>query len=694
MTIINSNISAMRAQNGSLAAQAGLDRAMERLSTGLRINSARDDAAGLAISQRMTSEIRGMAVAIRNASDGISLAQTAEGSLGEITNMLQRMNELAAQSANGTLGVKEREALNTEVQQLLSEIDNVSTTTKFNGLNLLDGSATNLKLQTGSRAGETTALNIQSSRISELGTGNTAGLTATGEFNATAANLSTLEAGDLIINGVQIGGADKSADTGSTVAKASSAQAKAAAINAKSAETGVRAVVGETTMHGSAMTAAALTGTITINGAEIDVTTTTDAAESRAAVIKAINEHSGMTGVVAVDSGNDNSGVRLEAADGRNITVALDTLTAAATGLKVGTQTGTYSLVADAGTSINVSSTDKGDIGNAGLAVGTYDRGVSYVSTDARGVTGVALAGGDLVINGISIRGSGSSDDHASSVNADKSGIAIANAINASSADTGVTAFANSLTIQGTGITAIDESSTVTINGVEIDVTTVAANTAQENLSDVAAAINNYSDATGVVATLNGEGGLSLTAADGRNITIESDDFALANLGLAGATVGGASYALDATAYSTVTLQSAGKIEVRGGAAGSDGGTFASLNFEEGVYGSNTGGLKIGDIDISTQKGATMALDAIASALDTVALNRAVLGAVQNRLEATISNLTTTSTNVAESRSRILDADFATETTNLARSQILSQAAQAMLAQANQSQQSVLQLLR
>ncbi len=709
MTIINTNLSALRAQNGSRTAQAGLDTAMERLSTGLRINSAKDDAAGLAISQRMTSDLRGLAVAIRNSSDGISLAQTAEGSLGEITNMLQRMRELSVQAANGTLGTQEREALNTEVQQLIAEIDNVSKTTSFNGMKLLDGSSTNLKLQTGSRAGETTDLKINSTRTNQLGTGHSAGLSATGQFNAAVANLSGLQTNDLTINGVVIGGSLAASDSKSTEGKEASAIAKAAAINAKSAETGVSAVVGTTAMTGTAMTAAAsATGTVTINGVDIAVTTVaSDNVQTRADIVAAINANSEQTGVVAVDTGDDKAGIRLEAADGRNIVVALDTVTAAQTGLKAGAQTGTYSLVANVGTQIEISSTGGGVLANAGLTAGTYDRGVSYVATDARAAaTGAgdvkALNTGDLILNGVSIRASDGKDDTASFVSTTSvraaSGIAIAAAINASSELTGVTARANELAIEGTSIVApADDTGTLTINGVGIALETKASNSSQQNREAIADAINAYTGATGVVARDNGKGGLTLTAADGRNITLASADFALADIGLGGATIAGSAqgYALGNTAYSTVTLDSAKAIEVRAGAQGfATGGNFSAIGFEEANYGSDTGGLKIGDIDIRTQEGASAALESIDAALNAVALDRAVLGAVQNRLEATINNLTTTSTNVTASRSRILDADFAAETTNLARSQILTQAAQAMLAQANQSQQSVLQLLR
>ena len=183
MTVINTNLSALNAQAGQRAAQMSLSMAMERLSTGQRINSAKDDAAGLAISQRMTADVRGLAVAMRNANDGMSLAQTAESAMGEVTNMLQRMRELAVQASNGTVTGDDRAAMQAEVKQLSGEITNIGKQTNFNGIKLLDGSAKSLMLQTGSRAGETVTFGIGSAKASDLGTGRTAALTATGRSN-------------------------------------------------------------------------------------------------------------------------------------------------------------------------------------------------------------------------------------------------------------------------------------------------------------------------------------------------------------------------------------------------------------------------------------------------------------------------------------------------------------------------------
>ena len=728
MTIINTNLSALRAQNGGRVAQTGLGTAMERLSTGLRINSAKDDAAGLAIAQRMKADVRGLTVAIRNAGDGISMAQTAESAMGEVSDMLQRMRELSVQAANGTMSTDNRRALQSEVTQLVSEIDNVANRTNFNGLRLLDGSSHNLSLQTGARAGETVAMKIGSTKAGDLGLGANPGLTATGAFETSVSNLvgnQGLQANDLRINGVAIGSSRAEDDALSFSGKEASAISKAAAINRASGQTGVRAVVGTTTMTGTSMTAAALTGTVTINGVTTgSITTSANAAASRTAVVDAINLVSGQSGVRAIDTGDSKLGIRLEATDGRNIEVNLSTLTEAATGLKSGAQSGTYSLVSDTGRTIAIDSVGAGRISRAGLAAGEFERGVSTVSSDVRAVATSAASAqvlntGDLVINGVSVRASKDSDDTISDTTASSSkkagsAIAIAAAINESSAQTGVTATARSQTIAGTTTTVIaaDATTKLYVNGVGIEVNLKAGDSAQQTRENVAAAINNYAGSTGVTAVDNGQGGLSLTAADGRNISawFDSGAASAANFGLAGATIAGTgkSYTVagvadpnnisaDAvqTAYAQVTLSSSKAVDVRAGSQGfATGAGFTALGFEENIYGADAGGLKVKDIDLSTQEGATAAMSAIDEALKSISLNRAELGAVQNRLESTINNLTSSNTNMEAARSRIEDADFAVETTNLARSQILSQAAQAMLAQANQSAQGVLQLLR
>lgn len=201
--IINTNVIALNAQRNLNSSQNALATTLQRLSSGLRINSAKDDAAGLAISERMTSQIRGLNQAVRNANDGISMSQTAEGALGEIGNNLQRIRELAVQSGNASNSVSDRTALNNEVQQLKAEIDRVASTTAFNGIKLLDGTFTNQAFQVGANVGETISItSLVNAQSSSLGTSTTTTANVTGIVIATPA---AITAGDLTINGVSVG---------------------------------------------------------------------------------------------------------------------------------------------------------------------------------------------------------------------------------------------------------------------------------------------------------------------------------------------------------------------------------------------------------------------------------------------------------------------------------------------------------
>lgn len=230
---INTNISSLNAQRNLNTSQSGLTTALQRLSSGLRINSAKDDAAGLAIADRMSSAVRGLTQASRNANDGISLAQTAEGSLAEIGNNLQRIRELAVQSRNATNSASDRAALNTEAQALSAEIGRVASTTSFNSVKLLDGSFTAQAFQVGANVGETISVaSIANANVANLGTSSIAQVTG-----AAASAFTAITAGDLTINGISIGAI--AADTNA----ANRAASITAAVNSYSSQTGVYATV-------------------------------------------------------------------------------------------------------------------------------------------------------------------------------------------------------------------------------------------------------------------------------------------------------------------------------------------------------------------------------------------------------------------------------------------------------------------
>jgi len=336
MSVINTNISSMQAQSSVRTSGLNLSTAMERLSSGVRINSAKDDAAGLAISTRMTASIRGISAAIRNANDGISLTQTAEGSLSQISDNLQRIRELAVQSANTGNNASDRAAMNNEAKQLVAEIDRVASNTTYNGINLLDGSfqAQNLQVGAGNGSNDRIAISISSAKSSALGVGSNSSYAAS--TVGAAVGSTALAASALNINGYSTGAA---ADDGvSYTLPATSGIAVAAAINAISANTKVTATVGETSVAGVAVTNFSTVvddGDVMVNGVSIGAIAAASTAAGRGGqVAAAVNAISSQTGVTATFS-TSTGAVALNAADGRNITVT-STLGTAATGLASG----------------------------------------------------------------------------------------------------------------------------------------------------------------------------------------------------------------------------------------------------------------------------------------------------------------------------------------------------------------------
>jgi flagellin len=594
-----------------------------------------------------------------------------------------------------------------------------------------------------------------------------------------------LDSGDLVINGITIGPSYSSDDLLSPSNNASgSSIAKAAAINRYTTETGVNAIVNTNTMSGMAQTGTSVvTGYAIINGYTTPGITSVlnNTRESREAAVTAINRISDKTGVVAVNSDSDNEGIRLVAADGRNIEVEFDSDYSSAnfalrTGLKEGVQAGTYSLESLVDDPIVITTTSTGEPTNAGITVGDYSTNESTLSSASRaevdtGGTPVTLTTGDLVINGVAI---GSATASLDTITEDvaittltnqkaASGVAMAGAINAVSALTGVTATANPVVAKGMIPTL---SSSVTglqplwINGIEISVNFQAADTVGERTAAMLAAINPKVGQTGVVATENLQGGVTLTTEDGRNLSIWIDDSGSATAAmyglvdsdaalLSGVAIASASatstISLAATLYGGVTLHSDAAFTVEPGASGyATTSNFTALGFSEGTFGGivdaavtkmtppnvgrlsfhvgasanqtvsvdladfGSGGTITGDITgdvllwdkatrvnrIDSQAAATAVLAKLDVAMDKVNGTRATMGAIMNRLEHTIDNLMNVSVNTSASRSQIEDADYAAASTELARTQIMQQAATAILAQANADQQGVLKLLQ
>ena len=677
--VINTNVNSLLAQRNLGKSQSSLEVSLARLSSGLRINSAKDDAAGLAIANRFTTQIRGLDQAARNANDGVSLAQTAEEGLNSISTNLQRLRELAVQAANGSLTADDRQSLNSEAKQLIAEVDRVGKETSFNGVKLLDGSVTDAKLHVGANANQTISFSVSAATIDRMGVTDKASassVTVRGDSKFETA----IGSSDLVINGVSIGASQAAYDTTSYTDKSYSAISKAAAINLQSAATGVVAQVNTNKQEGTATSAAAAakSGNVTINGITIGVTVVNgDTAATRQSVVAAINAKVGQTGVKATDTGTDSGGIELEAADGRNITVALTTVSAADTGITAGTAYGTFSLSSDK--DITVAEGVGGDSRKAGLTTGVYQTGVANLA--AGNLTTNAFSAGDFTINGVQIGKSSATADAASYTFKSGSAIAKASAINQVSAQTGVAAVVNENVVRGAAQTATAATGTITINGIT---TQNFATTTDAGYSRTVTvnAINAISGQTGVVAVDTGSptAGVKLVAKDGRNVTVAFTGVTSARTGVAAA----------GTNIGTYTLQSTKAIEIGKGSNGLE--QYGGLAV--GTFGIAKNGTAIKDVDLSTQDGANKAITAVDNALALVDKNRSGLGAIQNRLASTITNLQGTSQSLTAARSRIQDADFAAETAQLTRGQILQQAGVSILAQANQLPQLALSLLR
>lgn len=675
MSVINTNVKAQYAQNALSVNNRGMANSMQQLSTGKRINGAKDDAAGLAIATRMTADLKGMTMAIRNANDGISMMQTAEGALGEVTNMLQRMRELAVQSSTGSLTSSNRVALQKEMDQLISEIDNVSKTTNFNGIKLLDGSAKGVAIQTGVKEKDQISVTIESAGSTSLGL---QGFKVEGELTSGRVSAGTaIDKDDVLING-------KNAFSSNLAAPASNvASALASAVNTNVGEHRVTASAFNV-LKGSAPTAAVFTaGDITINGDSVG------AASSVEELVSNINRD--VAGVNAV-LGNDGT-IELSNTTGNDITIA------GTTPSKAGFVADTYRGY------LTLNSMDGGDVKiiakNAANGYGSTAAG-TVGDVKAMGFNessdGAAFSGGavdtnaislttDLRVNGVLV---GKSDN--------SSALSKAAAINKISDQTGVTASAKTEVKVTTAVAQIGSANAVLINGKTLDFS------AQTQISGVVSVIN-AGNVNGVTASTDVDGNLLLTSQGGADITVEDTSGFITDIAstyepsataignvttaTAGATAGGE------TIKGRITLSSSIGAEIRvesQSAVAADRTAALALIGMSSQGGSST--MVGGALSIRTQEAAGRAITSIDKAIDNVALSRANLGAFQNRLTASVDNLSTTSTNLSESRSRIADADYASVTTELARQQIIQQAATAMLAQANQQPQTVLALLQ
>ncbi len=710
--VINTNIASLNSQRNLTRSQGELGVALQRLSSGLRINSAKDDAAGLAIAERFTTQIRGLNQATRNANDAISLAQTAEGALGEYGNILQRVRELAIQSANATNSSSDRQALNNEAQQLIAEMTRISTQTQFNGQSVLDGSFSAAQFQVGANANQTISVSIGDASTDALGAFT---------FNNTqqAVSGTALAAGDLTINGVDVG-----------VSASGSAEDIATAINSITGQTAVTATASTTFEPAGAPTAGVQlsTGDIVINGTAIGGTSLNyDVAAQGAAIATQINAVSNTTGVTA--TANTTTGAITLASDtGRTISLTTNNGAAGATraenatGMNLSTTpltnlatnditvNGTKGTSAATLTYANVADNETFTVGgvtftfNAASATGgsgtSYTVGGNYTDQStletqvvaaldaardagALNIDSAVFASGELTVTsatlgietaaGYEITDGGGGGFGATN-NVAGTGIAQGETLTVGGQTYTFTvgdSTGNNIDLNQASTTALADAivADITANSNAVPPTTniTAANTGSNNVVNISAVVYGTAGNTDVDAT---DGSAVASGKLVESISTTTDGAVNTN-------------AADVTRQGTLDLTSSETFQIAGNNPGNAGLATASVTLTA-----------VNTVNISSVEGANTAISLMDGALDQVNSLRSELGAIQNRFESTISNLAATSENLSAARSRIQDTDYAAETAALTRAQILQQAGVAMLSQANSLPQLVLSLLQ
>ena len=769
MTVINTNVKALYTQSALKVSNRDSQVAMQQLATGKRINSSKDDAAGLAIAARMTQNIQGLKQAVRNAGDAISMIQTAEGATQEITAMLQRMSELAVQAANSTYSSDQRGYLDQEFQQLKQEIVRISETHEWNGFPILNGKAGDPvgtpKTDTNVRAG-----------VSATSTGKAL---LAGDLEIQTAKGSFAIPASLALND------PKSSALASGSNKTGSAIAIAAAINAKIGDTGVNATANSAVISATKTTVGttSIQTDLYVNGERVSLSLSAGQtnSERRQYVMESINSGTATHGVLAGDSGN--GGLTLKTTDGRNLSVWYDSTVVGGTDFGLGLDTATPSnplgVTGIAGASaISAGSLESSTITFAALTAGqrVTVNGLSFTSKGDTTAVQVAAAFADLKSGMTAIAATAANSASAalgtfSGTFAEgfETGKATTTAVTATAVGKGnvtnisisATTAPSVVTTAGSG-TAKETSvitfnplaagEAVTVNGLtytaknSLSANQVAAAFASLTSGMTAAAATTANSASAALGTFSGTAftaGFTTGVASGSSITASSvsnadvtDITVTASLTAPTASTSDGISVAASTVYGTVTLTSNEPFTVKPGAnAYSQGGApaadptysnFTALGFESqtinpknigrlsfqvgpaenqlinidmadfGPNGDITGPItsKLAPTNLLSMLSANDVIMNVNKSLDRIASTRATMGAVMNRLEHVIDNLTNVVMNSEASRSQIEDADYAQASTELARTQIMQQAATAVLAQANTSQQTVLKLLQ
>ena len=702
---INTNISSLTAQRAIADSKNDLETAMERLATGSKINSASDDAAGLAMTQRMTAQIQGLNMAIKNSNDGIAMTKSIEGAIAEVSDMLQRMRELSIQAANGTNSASDRTYLQDEVNLLIQEVTRVSANTRYNGSLILDGTFINKQLQVGIEEGEHITFSVDSVAANQIGAHTLIGNgknPETPEASAPANPVSTDE--DVEIFGY----------LGTKTVEAStedSAKEVATKVNLETHATGVKAYA-KTYAALSSGDPTARTYNLKVNGFQTGnfIISSTDVGDA----VDAINRISGASGVTAKVESNK---VILFDADGDDITIE---------NTKVGTEfvdlvvekLGEDGLVTnvigqpvrlgEGATATNTQATFTqihGTLANYASATHTLTDGTTTLSITLGAGTPTTA---DLVS---AFRSATGYDSFKFDVSANST-----TGFTFTAREPGVIQTAEQPVL--TAAAAVTDEGTLTAGttGVAADSTRISG-----TLKFVSSHSFSVEQAGATKAVFSQDGGTlakyasnSHTLSDGvTTLTFAADaNPTSAELQTAiQAAAGYADFKFDVTVTGTPkatytftakepgAIRSADQPVLAPEATVDDAAAISTTTAGDALGyfapGSQTASLvDLTQVKISTEAGASDAISIIDAALDKVAQMRSDLGAIENRMDHTISNLMNIAEKTADSRSRLEDADFALESARLAKNQVLQQAGTSMLSQANQMSQLVMELLR
>ena len=724
MPTVNTNSAATFALNKMNATERDMLTSMERLSSGKRINHAGDDAAGAAISDRMTAQIKGLEQSVRNAGDVISMAQVAEGALDESSDILQRIRELAIQSASDVMNAEERSYLNAEVIQMLAELDRVTRDTTFNEIAVLDGSFADRRFQIGTHEREFAQLSVSSMRIDALGafkavsdSTDTTGINSNLALNAyavadtTEANL--IQDETFTVHGI-LGSSTVTAAAGSTVRDI------ATSVNAIFDSTGVSAIASsqlkieakslDSSLNGQNSVSFSIQGK---NGTSTSISANITLNSSKGSSVlsnlrDSVNNYTTTTGITATLS-SDNSSIILVQNEGYDIKLgdvnfASDTVSTGAQRVLLVTSLDNDEGVAGATVSLgdtNVTVTDADSLvssasGTANTAMtlnGTLastadDNGlVTTFDASSNGTTAItkdgALAASTTLNSLITITHASDTDSTYTIVGTDIYGNAQTEDIAVTTTDitSGLKVFqtVTSITPSGNGPSnvIIGVAATVTNKSALVTITSGASDESDKTFTVVG------TDMDGAALTETITGPTALGTVTGRQIF---------------KTIHSITPTTSTTGAITVGTKAADSVIVTGQLEMVSSNSFTVIGEDgKGLFELSPGAAsldKLEGVNVKTRTASINALRVIDRSLDRIHMERAKLGALSSRMEKAIDNLSNVALNTAASRGRIQDADFAKESAELTKHQILQQSAMAMIAQAGKAQQNVLQLLQ